>query len=111
MLKTYECMFIFLHHLNDQTLEEQLNKAASEITSLNGTVINTTRMGRNSFARPMKKQESGIFALITFTLDPKQIGVLQKSYRLNNNILRVQIVLAKKIPEKTLEPAVETPKA
>lgn len=110
-MKTYECMFIFLHHLNDQAIEEQLNKACSEITSLKGTVINTTRMGRNSFARPIKKQESGIFSLITFTLDPGQISVLQKRYRLNNNILRVQIVLAKKIPEETLQPAVETAQA
>lgn len=107
-MRTYEGMFIFLQANDDQALEEQLNKVGSEVTKLGGTVTNTTRMGRYSFARTLNRKEAGVFVLITFSMDPKKITVLNKHYRLNNNILRAQIVHAKKTPTETRKTASET---
>ena len=107
-MKTYEGMFIFVQAADDQALDEQLNEVGSEITKLGGTVTNTTRMGRRSFARSLKKKESGVFVLLTFTMDPQKIRALKDRYKLNNNILRVQIVLEYKKPEETRDPVKET---
>ncbi len=95
-MKTYEGVFIFHQTVDDETLEKKLDKVRSEITGLGGAVTSTTRIGRNAFARRLKKKESGVFALIVFDMEPDRMKTLSKHYRLNEDILRVQIVVANK---------------
>lgn len=97
-MKTYEGVFIFHQTVDDETFEKKIDKVRSEITGLGGAVSSTTRIGRNTFARPLKKKESGVFMLIVFAMEPDKIKTLTEHYRLNEDILRVQIVVAKKTP-------------
>ena len=93
-MKQYEGMFIFHPTADDQALDEQINKVGADIKRLGGKLSGTTRMGRSNFARPMRKKDAGIYVLINFELDPKEIDALRKRYRLNEDLLRVQIFLA-----------------
>lgn len=107
-MKKYEGLFIFHQPGDDQALEEKVEKARAEIVKQGGTVEATTRMGRLSFARPLRKREFGVYVLIAFTLEPDKLIALQERYRLNEEILRVQIVVAPKAvkaPAKTAEAA------
>lgn len=105
-MKKYEGLFIFHQPGDDQALEEKLEKVRSEITKLDGTIGATTRMGRLSFARPLKKKEYGVYVLVTFTLEAPKLAPLQERYRLNEDILRVQIVAA---PKPAKAPAAGAP--
>jgi small subunit ribosomal protein S6 len=93
-LKKYEGLIILSQPVDEQTLEDKLDKIRAEITKLDGTVEHTTRMGRQTFARRLKKKDAGFYVLITFTLDPAKIAPLRERYKLNEDVFRVQITLA-----------------
>jgi len=93
-LKKYEGLIILPQLVDEQTLEDKLDKIRAEITKQGGAVEHTTRMGRQTFARRLKKKDAGFYILLTFTLDPAKIATLRERYKLNEDVFRVQITLA-----------------
>jgi len=88
----YEGMFILPKRLGDDDLEGALNSIREEIEKAGGEVQTTTRLGKRSFARPMKKQESGNYYVIDFEMEGGQVSDLLARLKLNENSFRVQIV-------------------
>jgi len=66
----YEAICIFPEALKDNELQDALNRAAAEIKKLGGEIEGTTRLGKRVFARTLKKQNSGHYAMINFQLRP-----------------------------------------
>ncbi len=93
-MKKYEGLVILSQPVDEQTLEDKLEKIRAEITKQGGTVEHTTRMGRQTFARRMKKKDAGFYVLITFTIDPLKITTLRERYKLNEDVFRVQFTVA-----------------
>lgn len=93
-MKKYEGLIILAQPVDEQTLEGKLDKIRAEITKQGGTVEHTTRMGRQTFARRLKKKDTGFYILLTFTLDPAKIAPLRERYKLNEDVFRVQFTLA-----------------
>lgn len=92
-MKKYEGLMILPPSLDEQTLEDKLDKIRAEITKQGGAVEHTTRMGRQTFARRLKKKDTGFYILLTFTLDPAKIVTLRERFKLNEDLFRVQITL------------------
>ena len=93
-MKKYEGLIILSQPVEEQTLEDKLDKIRAEITKQGGTVEHTTRMGRQTFARRLKKKDAGFYVLMTFTLDPAKIATVRERYKLNEDVFRLQITLA-----------------
>ena len=93
-MKKYEGLIVLSQPVDEQTLEDKLEKIRAEIVKLGGAVEHTTRMGRQTFARRLKKKDAGFYVLLTFTLDPVKIAPLRERYKLNEDVFRVQITLA-----------------
>ena len=93
-MKKYEGLIILSQPVDEQTLEDKLDKIRAEITKLGGTVEHTTRMGRQTFARRLKKKDAGFYVLLTFNLDSGKIAPLRERFKLNEDMFRVQITLA-----------------
>jgi small subunit ribosomal protein S6 len=93
-LKKYQGVFILFPPADEAALETKLTAIRGTITKLGGAVETITRMGRTSFARPLRKKDSGFFVLITFNLPPAQVAALRDQLKLNEDILRVEIILA-----------------
>lgn len=93
-MNKYEGLIILSQQVDEQTLEDKLEKIRAEITKQGGTVDHTTRMGRQTFARRLHKKDTGLYVLITFTLDPAKIAVLRERAKLNEDVFRMQITLA-----------------
>jgi small subunit ribosomal protein S6 len=93
-LKKYEGLFILTQQMDDQALDEKLEKVRNEIVKLGGKVDATTRMGRNAFARPLKRKDAGTYVLMTFHLAEDKVAGLRERLRLNEDIFRAQIVQA-----------------
>ena len=49
-------------------------------------------LGRKTFARVMKKKDSGVYVRVRFELDPSKVAELRSRYALNDEIFRVQIL-------------------
>lgn len=101
-MNKYEAMIIFPESLKEESLDAALDRVVAEIEKVDGKVEAKTRLGRRAFARPMDKQTSGQYMVVTFRLDGKKLAALQARFKLNEEIFRVQIV---RVPEVVAEAA------
>ncbi len=108
-MKKYQGVFILFPPADEAALEARLDAIRAEIAKLGGTVAATTRMGRTSFARPLRNRDSGFYVLIGFSLDPAQVAPLRERLKLDEHILRVEIVLAPPPVRESAKPPAETP--
>ncbi len=109
-MRKYQAIFILAPPADETALETHLEAIRAEITKLGGTLEASTKMGRHSFARPLKKKESGFYMLFTFSIEPTQLIALRERWGHNPDVLRVQIVLAVTPPVEPAQPA-STPAA
>jgi ribosomal protein S6 len=92
-LKTlYEGLFIFPETLDEAQLDQAIEAVKVELEKLSGTLESSTRLGKRSFARPMKKRKGGIYVVLMFRLDGGQIDVLKHRLKLATNVFRAQFM-------------------
>ena len=91
-MKKYDALYIFVGIAKDDALEANLDKALAEVTRLGGNVLAKDSLGRRSFARPMKKRETGVYVKVRMELDPAKVDELVNRYHLVEEVFRVQIL-------------------
>ena len=92
MKALYEGLFIFPETLDEEQLDQAIDAVKVELEKLEGSLESTTRLGKRSFARPMKKKKAGIYAIIMFRLDGGQIPAFKRRLKLSTNVFRAQFV-------------------
>jgi len=108
-VRRYEALFIFEKSLGDESLEKAVDHARSEVTQLGGTVIESVVLGKRNFARPMQKRESGVYAKLVFELDETRVEAFQGRFKHNEDVFRVQVVLAREPEDEPAPPAEPEP--
>lgn len=98
-MNKYEAMVIFPESFKDDALEGALEKVTAEIEKLGGTVEAKTRMGRRTFARPLKKHTGGQYMVLTFRLAAAKVDALRARLKLNEDVFRTMII---RLPEKAV---------
>ncbi|NLL83757.1 MAG: 30S ribosomal protein S6 [Lentisphaerae bacterium] len=101
-MRKYDGTYIFVGLAKDDNVDALLDKAQSEITRLNGVVVNTEVLGKRTFARPMNKKESGVYARIRFEMDPAKVNALRDRYLIMEDMFRVQLQVVDERREATL---------
>jgi small subunit ribosomal protein S6 len=91
-LNSYLGTYIFDAGMKDEGLESAIQQAKTELEKLGGRVSSTRMVGKRTFARPMKKKETGVYVDMDFEMPPDKIAALHARYRLMENLFRVQIV-------------------
>jgi ribosomal protein S6 len=107
-LRTYDATFIFLTSMTEEAIDKTLARMEDEVNRLGGSVLKTQAQGRRAFARPMKKQDAGVYYKIQLGLEPETVDPLLGRFKLIDDIFRVQIVHGK-VPEAAPEAEEETP--
>lgn len=92
MKSLYEGLFIFPETLDEEQLDQAIDAVKVELEKLDGSLESTTRLGKRSFARPMKKKNAGIYTIIMFRLDGLKIPALKHRLKLSTNVFRAQFV-------------------
>jgi len=87
-------MFILSDVVKADDVDEALNSVRAEIERLGGEVDSMTRLGKRVFARPLKKQEAGQYAVSNFSIEAAKLDALRKRFKLMEEVLRVQFVRA-----------------
>ena len=91
-MNRYEGMFIFTDLVKTDDVDAAVIAVREEIEKMDGVVEYSTRLGKRAFARPLRKQESGQYAVVTFTCDGTKLTELSRRYNLMEQILRVQFI-------------------
>ena len=103
MKTLYEGLFIFPEALDEEQMDQAIDAVKAELEKLGGSLENSTRLGKRTFARPLKKKKAGLYAIITFRLEGSRISSLKRRLKLATNVFRAQFM---KIDESVVaEPA------
>lgn len=92
MKTLYEGLFIFPETLDEAQLDQSIDSVKIELEKLGGALESSTRLGKRSFARPMKKKKGGFYVVIMFRLDGEQIDAFKHRLKLVTNVFRAQFV-------------------
>ena len=95
-MNRYEAMAILPESLTEDEIEQGLDRLTETVKKLGGSAGKASRMGRKTFARPMKKQTIGEYALLRFELDGQKISELQELLSKDDAIFRIQFT---RLPE------------
>ena len=92
-MREYEALILVKPDLNEETLDKEIGKLSQTIIHNNGQVISFNKWAKRPLAYKIKKFKEGIYLLANFKADPLTIKEIEKSWRLNENVLRAMITL------------------
>lgn len=86
--KVYESAVLINAALEDDQIENILSRIKETISNNGGTIKEIENWGRKRLAYMVKKSKIGYYAIFRFESTPSLIPVLERFYKLDENILR-----------------------
>ena len=87
-MKTYETVVVIDSLLKNEEIDEIVNKVERAISNNGGKVISIERWGKKRLAFEIKRRQYGYYVEIVLEAPPNVIHILEREYRLEENILR-----------------------
>ena len=88
MSRIYEGWFIFPETLDEDGLDKAIEAVNNELANLGGSLESSVRMGKKQFARMMKKQKSGYYVVLVFSLKTDKIKKFKERLKLGTEVFR-----------------------
>lgn len=95
----YESYIIIDGNLEDSAIEEEIKKYESFFGKNEIEINNLDRIGRKRLAYQIKKKQNGFYVCFQITAPPQIITKLERTYKLDENILRYLTIY---MPPKTI---------
>ena len=105
--KPYETTFIVNASLEDPQIDAVVNHVQEIITRNGGEVLAVNRWGRKRLAYTIKKKNNGFYTNIEFSASGNVIQQLERSFLLDENILRFLTIHREQRPPEPVKPAPE----
>lgn len=90
--RPYEVMFIVDSTLDDQVVQNVVNRSIDQIKGVGATVGRVEKWGRRKLAYPIRKKVDGYYTLVEMTAEPQTIAELERKLILADEILRHKIM-------------------
>ncbi|HEX9015835.1 MAG TPA: 30S ribosomal protein S6 [Chloroflexota bacterium] len=91
-MRNYELMSIFRPDLEDQALQDAVEKLSGLISARGGEVGSSDVWGRRRLAYPIQDFRDGIYNVSQLKLDPSGADDLERSLQLNDQIIRYLLI-------------------
>ncbi len=88
----YESMIVINPDLSEEELNTENEKILNLIQSRAGEVIKTDNWGKRMLAYEIKKKREGYYLINYFLIGTEGIAQLENHYKLNENILRYNLL-------------------
>ncbi|HOI30640.1 MAG TPA: 30S ribosomal protein S6 [Melioribacteraceae bacterium] len=86
--RNYESVVLINAALEDDQIESTISRILEVITTNGGEIIEADKWGRKRLAYPIKKAKSGYYLVLRFKAPTELISILERNYRLDENIIR-----------------------
>ena len=106
--RLYETTFIVNASLDDAQIEAGIGRVQDVITKNGGTITAMNRWGRKRLAYAISKKTTGYYVNIEFDAPGSMIALLERSYQLDELILRYLTVRLSKNALKARAKAIAT---
>lgn len=94
-MHTYEVIFIMHPDLDENTINEMVEKVQSWITNAGGVVEKVDRWGKRKLAYKIRKQREGYYVLINTQIPAEFNTELERNLQLQESVMRYMIIQAK----------------
>lgn len=91
-MRDYELVFIISPEVPEEEVPIVIERVSGYISGGGGEVREVERWGRRRLAYPIQRHMEGNYVLTHVTLDPNQIGPLEASLGLNEQVIRHLLV-------------------
>ena len=88
MENQYESVFIIRPDVKDEDIEKLIAKFSAVATGAGGTLEKVDKWGKKRFAFEVKNFKEGIYVLFLLRCAPAVVFELERTYRVNEDILR-----------------------
>lgn len=87
-MQLYETAIVFDSQSKSEEIEDRIKNVNSFITNHGGEIVDTTDLGKKRLAYEINKKQYGYYVFIRFTGPGQLIALLEREYRLSENVLR-----------------------
>lgn len=87
-INTYESIFICPGELSQEKIDATLEKTKSIISRADGKIVTAELWGRRRLSYPIDRNREGFYVYLIFTSPPGIPSLLDRHYRVTDNILR-----------------------
>jgi len=94
--KRYDGVYFLSDALKAEVVGAACENVRTDIKKMGGTILSERPVERRSFARMLGKQQAAHCMEVLFDLDADKVSPLKQRHRLDSNVFRVMIVVAKK---------------
>lgn len=95
-MKNYELLTVFKPNLDAEEIDKAVAKIEASITSFDGKVLNTDKIGRKRLAYDVLKFRDGFFTTFLLNIPADKITEFKRQLKLNDSVLRIMFVEAAK---------------
>jgi len=95
-LNKYEGIIIYKGDLNEEQLEKEYVKTEETVKKQEANIEKSERWGKKRLTYEIDKFREGFFLYLAFEASPQSIKPLTEVFKLDNNILRAQIIRLEK---------------
>lgn len=92
-MTTYEGLFVFPERLQDQEVAQACASVVADLERYGAKVLGSLKLGRRTFARPIRKMRAGVYVRMVFEMDGSQIAPLRGRLKLHDTLVRAQITV------------------
>jgi small subunit ribosomal protein S6 len=90
----YETVFILDPGLDENQVNEEIEKTQTLITSHGGKILDVQRWGRKRLAYEINRKRDGVYTLLKHESSGEVVKELERRLRLDENVMRVLTVIA-----------------
>lgn len=90
-MRKYEVVLIFHPELDENALNDALEKVKGWITTAGGTITKVDTWGKRRLAYIIRKQREGIYYLVSAELSPASTTELDRNLRFHEPVIRYMI--------------------
>jgi len=102
-VRKYECMYILHPELQEEEINQVVERLQNLITEQGGVVDNVELMGKKRLAYEVKKVREGYYVLVNYHGNPEVTAELERILKITEPVIRYLIVRLNE--EKTADDA------
>ena len=91
-MQHYEIVIIIHPDLDDEAIEQALDRIRGWITDSGGTIDKTDKWGKRRMAYEIQKQNEGLYYLLEISLLPTSVADLERNMMILESVMRHMIV-------------------
>lgn len=92
MSNLYETMYIMRPDLNDEAVDQAIEKYQTILRDNGAEILETQHRGKRRLAYEIDRQREGIYVQMNFTSNGSQIAAMERAMRLSTEVIRFMTV-------------------